>query len=75
MHVGSNGRISDGGVFKNTNFYQALEAGTLGIPREEALSDNPDHPPLPYVFAADDVFAFKASMKPLIFCIIAIYRL
>ena len=65
MHVGSNGRISDGGVFKNTNFYQALEAGTLGIPREEALSDNPDGPPLPYVFVADDAFALGRNlMKP-----------
>ena len=27
IHVGSNGRISDGGVFRKTSFHRALESG------------------------------------------------
>ena len=65
VHFGSNGRISDGGVFKNTNFYRALEEQKLGIPTADTLIDDPDGPHLPYVLVADDAFALSPNlMKP-----------
>lgn len=60
---GRNGRVSDGGVFLNTKFYEKLENNDLNIPEQEILSDSSRT--LPYVFVADDAFPLrKDMMKP-----------
>ena len=60
---GTNGRISDGGVFLNTKFYEKLENNSLNIPEAEILGNTSR--PLPYVFVADDAFPLrKDMMKP-----------
>lgn len=37
VDIGCNGRISDGGVFKNSNIYRALEEKRLNIPAPTLL--------------------------------------
>ena len=37
VNVGCQGRISDGGVFRNTEFYRKLENNDLYLPQDEAL--------------------------------------
>lgn len=61
--VGTNGRVSDGGVLNNTKFGQALVDEELKIP-------NPSIPAhsttcLPYVFIGDEAFALRKDfLKP-----------
>lgn len=56
--IGTNGRVSDGGVIKNTKFYERLLADTLKIPK---VADGS----LPYVFVADEAFSLRPDMlKP-----------
>ena len=63
IHVGMNGRISDGGVFKHTTFFRALESGRLSIPQPEPLAGI--NRSMPYVLVADDAFSLsKNLMKP-----------
>ena len=40
IDVGCNGRISDGGVFKNCSLFNAMENNTLQIPPPEPLDDD-----------------------------------
>eukprot|EP00111_Clytia_hemisphaerica_P003777 TCONS_00010849-protein len=61
--VGCQGRISDGGVYRNCSFYKALESGNLGIPEPRLLpsSNDPNYinhesVPVPYVFVGDEAF-------------------
>nr|CAH7761150.1 unnamed protein product [Callosobruchus chinensis] len=63
VHIGCQGRMSDGGVYKNTPFNKALQENHLEIPPPEAL---PGREKLtPYVFVADDAFALTINfMKP-----------
>eukprot|EP00794_Sanderia_malayensis_P011517 gene11517-biopygen9187 len=67
------GRISDGGVYKHSSFYQSLQNGSLGLPEHQPLpqSDDPqwvfsqNADPLPFVFVADDAFPLGLNcMKP-----------
>ena len=61
--IGCNGRISDGGVFKNCSLYQALENKTLKIPKESMLPGTTQG--FPHVIVADDAFPLKEYiMKP-----------
>lgn len=46
--VGTNGRISDGGVIGNTKFMKSLVANKLNLPAPEVVV--PGEPPLNYVF-------------------------
>ncbi|XP_022169456.1 uncharacterized protein LOC111033161, partial [Myzus persicae] len=63
VNVGCQGRISDGGVFKNTSFSKKLEKNELGLPECEALPGRMMK--LPYVLVADDAFALSENiMKP-----------
>ena len=63
IDVGCNGRISDGGVFKNSSLYRALEEGTLNIPSECKLSGTDIS--VPYALVADDAFPLKKYiLKP-----------
>lgn len=61
--VGTNGRISDGGVIKNTEFGKALYAKSLFIPPPSQLPDS--NKILPYVFVGDNAFQMQENiLKP-----------
>ena len=61
--VGSQGRISDGGVFHNTKFYDKLTKGDLSIPQPRPLLGGTIH--TPFILVADDAFALSHHlMKP-----------
>lgn len=61
--VGCQGRISDGGVFRNTSFCEKLQHNKLNLPPDNILKGRKR--PVPYVFVADDAFAMQAHiMKP-----------
>ncbi len=61
--VGTNGRISDGGVISNTVFYEKLQNGSINIPKPQKVS-NSDRD-LPYVFIGDEAFALRPDfLKP-----------
>lgn len=63
VDVGCNGRISDGGVYRNSSLSKALEGNLLGMPPPATLSD--DENEFPYVMVADDAFPLKLNiMKP-----------
>ena len=60
VDVGKNGRMSDGGVFAETEFAQRLQAEDLALPRAE---DNEEG--LPFVFIGDEAFALGPHlMRP-----------
>lgn len=60
---GTNGRVSDGGVLKNTKFFEKLENKLLNIPPEENIVNSSRT--LPYVFVCDDAFPLRMDMmKP-----------
>ena len=52
VDVGKNGRMSEGGVIAQTEFYRRLQNGSLDLPPPE---DNVEG--LPFVFVADEAFA------------------
>lgn len=61
--VGTNGRVSDGGVINNTDFYDKLVNNTLNIPMKDPRGDLALE--LPYVFVGDDAFAMRPDvLKP-----------
>lgn len=63
IDVGANGRISDGGVFRNCSFRRALNENRLHIPPPCVLPGRDIL--MPYVLVADDAFAFGTNlMKP-----------
>ena len=63
IDVGCNGRISDGGVFRNCHLSKALEQNSLNIPSVGELPN--DGRKLPYVIVGDDAFPLKTYlMKP-----------
>ena len=71
VDVGCQGRISVGGVFRNTSFCKALENGQLNLPDPAPLSRNrdwnweQDSTPVPFVFIGDDAFPLTTCcMKP-----------
>ena len=73
IDVGCQGRISDGGVFRNSSLCKAINTNTLSLPEAQPLpkSDLPewqdyeDDTPIPFVFVADDAFPLSEHcMKP-----------
>lgn len=61
FRFGTNGRVSDGGVIKNTDFYQKFINGTLGLPQPGSVNGIT----LPYVFIGDEAFALRNDfLKP-----------
>lgn len=61
--IGTNGRISDGGVIEQTNFGTALRNGTLNLPADR--SPDASQTPLPYVFIGDEAFSLgNHFLKP-----------
>ncbi|XP_029340998.1 uncharacterized protein LOC115033115 [Acyrthosiphon pisum] len=64
VDVGTQGRISDGGVFKNTNLYKKMERHDLNIPEPHALRI-PYLLKVPYMILADKAFAMNEyTIKP-----------
>ena len=63
VDVGCNGRVSDGGVFRNSNLFAALEGNSLNIPPPEPLTQQDFN--LPYLLVADAAFPLKEYiLKP-----------
>ena len=63
VDVGCQGRISDGGVFRHTTLFRAVDNGYAGLP--------PDSPypytdvDMPFAFVGDEAFPLRAYlMKP-----------
>ena len=63
VNVGCNGRISDGGVFKNSSLSSALEENLLEVPSPRQLISDNNPSPLPYVLVADDAFPLKMANR------------
>ena len=64
LDIGDNGRHSDGSVFSNSTFGQALDAGSLNLPQSTPLPGT-KCPNMPYVFVADEAFPLKPNlMRP-----------
>lgn len=63
VHVGTNGRASDAGLFSDLAFFEKLKNDDLYIPAPEPLLGF--SPKMPYVFVGDDAFPLmKNLMKP-----------
>ena len=63
IDVGCNGRISDGGVFRNCSLNKAMENGSLNIPSATPLPGGDR--PVPFMIVADDAFPLRQNiMKP-----------
>lgn len=63
VDIGTNGRVSDAGVFSNTLFYKNFQERKLKIPESDYLPGISDK--FPYVFVADDAFPLSNNlMKP-----------
>ncbi|KAK7794094.1 hypothetical protein R5R35_010296 [Gryllus longicercus] len=61
--VGANGRISDGGVFRQCSLHEQIESENLNLPRASPLAGRERN--TPFVMVADDAFALsKTLMKP-----------
>ena len=61
--VGTNGRVSDGGVWSKTSLARAIQDNEMSLPESEALEYGVKK--VPYVFVADDAFSLKPYlMKP-----------
>lgn len=63
IDCGCNGRISDGGVFANSQLYAALEQNLLNIPEGKLLPERQVN--VSYVIVGDEAFPLKSYiMKP-----------
>lgn len=61
--IGGQGRISDGGIFKNSLLWKKIDAGNLNLPLDHPLPNREKS--VPYVFLGDGAFALhKHIMKP-----------
>ena len=61
VDIGCNGRVADGGVFKNSTLFAALENKFLDIPSPKPILEM--HKPLPYMIVADDAFPLKEYIQ------------
>ena len=63
VDVGTNGRVSDGGVWGNSTLCHSLKNSTAGLPPDTKLTDS--NRTLPYVLVGDDAFPLQTYlMKP-----------
>ncbi|XP_067633699.1 putative nuclease HARBI1 [Eurosta solidaginis] len=58
--VGTNGRVSDGGVIKNTEFGRAIYRKALPLPTPTQLPNSDKV--VPYVFVADNAFQMQENL-------------
>ena len=66
VDVGTNGRVSDGGVWKGCSLKTAIERKILELPEPAQLPQS--NKTAPFVFVADDAFPLKPYMlKPFCF--------
>jgi len=62
-NIGCQGRISDGGVFKNCYLYKKIETNSLKVPDALPLPQRSIH--TPFLFVADEAFPLtEIIMKP-----------
>jgi hypothetical protein len=59
VDVGCQGRISDGGVFANTELYKKLEANSLNLPQPKPLVSGSTKC-IPYFIVGDEAFALTS---------------
>ena len=72
VNVGCQGRLSDGGVFKNTDIYHGIMSNTLSLPKPRPLPktvdpswDEDDYQNMPFLIVGDDAFQLSNHMiKP-----------
>ncbi|XP_037581495.2 uncharacterized protein LOC119464548 [Dermacentor silvarum] len=63
IDVGAQGRQSDGGILKNSEFGKALASGTLGTPSASCLPGT--RTAAPYAFVGDEAFQLRKDfMRP-----------
>ncbi|XP_028132028.2 uncharacterized protein LOC114327552 [Diabrotica virgifera virgifera] len=63
INVGVNGRMSDGGVFRESSLKKAMERNLLNFPPDQNLPRS--NSGVPYVFVCDDAFPLSERiMKP-----------
>ncbi|XP_018578209.1 uncharacterized protein LOC108916438 [Anoplophora glabripennis] len=62
VNVGVNGRVSDGGVFRESKFSKVLQNNNLNFPEDEVLPGNGSEK-LPYVIIADDAFPLSTRLS------------
>ena len=61
--TGSNGRISDGGIWNKSQLLKKLEEGSIGVPEDKPLPFGKER--VPHVLVGDDAFALRPFvMKP-----------
>lgn len=61
--IGSQGRISDGGVFRNSSLWQKMCSNSLNLPKPSHIPGSTKD--IPYVFLGDGAFALSPTlMKP-----------
>lgn len=60
VHIGCQGRISDGGVFRETTFCKKLLTNQLSLPSPMPLPGR--EKPSPYVVLADDAFPLQVNI-------------
>ena len=61
VDIGCNGRVSDGGVFRESTLCHALSHNTLNIPPPEPLQGCTL--PVPYMLVADEAFPLKEYIQ------------
>lgn len=59
-NIGSKGKISDGGVFRNCTLSKRLKNGTLNFPTPRCLPQKMK--PVPYVIVADNAFPLQENL-------------
>ena len=63
LDVVSNGRVSDGGIFKNSSLARSIGINMLNVPPDRVIVEGMD--PLPYVMVAEGAFPLeKYLMMP-----------
>lgn len=63
VYTGTNGRVSDGGIWHETSIYKRLMSNTLRIPSPTQLPGTNDV--VPYVFLGDEAYPLMENlMKP-----------
>ncbi|XP_068723526.1 uncharacterized protein [Montipora capricornis] len=61
--IGTNGKLSDGGVWNKCSLSQAMEDGRISLPPPKCLPHGVQK--LPHIFVADDAFALRANLMKL----------
>ena len=56
--VGCNGRVADGGVFRNSTVFAALEGNKLNVPQPKPIEENGQA--IPYTIVADEAFSLNS---------------